>query len=321
MKIVKRILLIIAIIILVIIVGVVILFFIASKLPVVGENYFERVKTDKPLEAKYTAKGEYETAYIEFDAENDTYKKYEIWYPAEMKTSNKIYPLVVMANGTGVPASKYAAIFEHLASWGFIVVGNEDPNCWSGDSSAKSLDYLLTLNETKDSIFYQKIDTANIGVAGHSQGGVGAINAVTNQENGNLYKTIYTASATHLALAQGLQWPYDVSKVTIPYYMVAGTLKMDAGDGVEGSPNVGIAPIWSLQENYDAVSDNVVKVLARRVNTDHGDMLPLADGYMTAWFMYWLKADTEAGNAFFGENAEIFSNANWQDVKVSSQEQ
>ena len=38
---------------------------------------------------------------------------------------------------------------------------------------------------------------------------------------------------------------------------------------------------------------------------------------MTAWFMYWLQDDKEAGNAFFGENAELLSNKNWQDVIVN----
>ena len=42
-----------------------------------------------------------------------------------------------------------------------------------------------------------------------------------------------------------------------------------------------------------------------------------ADGYMTAWFMYWLQGDEEAGKAFFGENAEIKTNENWQDVTVN----
>lgn len=91
-------------------------------------------------------------------------------------------------------------------------------------------------------------------------------------------------------------------------------MTMDAGDGIEGSSTVGIAPLWSLQENYDAISNDVMKVLARRVNTDHGDMLPRADGYMTAWFMYQLKGDTEASGAFLGEDAELLSNPNWQDT-------
>ena len=69
------------------------------------------------------------------------------------------------------------------------------------------------------------------------------------------------------------------------------------------------------RRKYNNISDSVSKIIARRKDTDHGDMLPYADGYMTAWFMYWLKADNEAGNVFFGEEAEIISNSNWQEVK------
>ena len=96
--------------------------------------------------------------------------------------------------------------------------------------------------------------------------------------------------------------------------MVAGTLKADAGDGVEGSSNVGIAPLFSLQDNYAAISDGVEKVMARRVGADHGDMLVYADGYMTAWMMYQLKGDADAAKVCVGEDAEILANTNWQDV-------
>ncbi len=38
---------------------------------------------------------------------------------------------------------------------------------------------------------------------------------------------------------------------------------------------------------------------------------------MTAWFMYWLKGDIEAGNVFLGNNAEILTNTNWQDITLN----
>ena len=72
------------------------------------------------------------------------------------------------------------------------------------------------------------------------------------------------------------------------------------------------------RRKYNNISDSVSKIIARRKDTDHGDMLPYADGYMTAWFMYWLNGDTEAGNVFFGEEAEILSNSNWQDVQKNN---
>ncbi|MGM9605875.1 MAG: alpha/beta hydrolase [Oscillospiraceae bacterium] len=297
-------------IILIVVIALLLLIFLflfwASKQPSVKAKYYENVAVAGPLEQKYTGLGDYEVSYTEADAPDEKIKTFKIWYPSELENSTAAYPLVVMANGTGVPASKYEAVFEHLASWGFIVVGNEDGESWDGTSSAASLTYMLGLNEDSSSVFFRKIDYSNIGIAGHSQGGAGAINAVTAQENGTCYTALYTASTTHLALSHELQWSYDVSDIKIPYFMTAGTGKSDAEM---------IAPLSSLEENYDLVSDDTIKLRARRAGAEHGDMLPYADGYMTAWFMYLLRGDAEAGEIFRAENAEILSNSNWQDVE------
>lgn len=218
--------------------------------------------------------------------------------------------MVIMVNGTGVPASKYEAIFDHLASWGFIVVGNEDSESWDGSSTSLSLDFILALNKDSNSILYNKINTDAIGVAGHSQGDVGAINASTNFENSMLFKSIYTASTTHHELAIGLKWPYDVSKIHIPYFMVAGDGKFDSET---------ITPLSSLEENFKAMPDNVMKIMARRKNTDHGQMLANADGYMTAWFLYTLTENEKASIVFSGDSPEISNNSdNWQDVLINN---
>ena len=311
-KAIKITLITIAIVIAVMILAIVILFMVASKQPMVKEGYYNDVKTSAPSEQKYTQKGDYEVSYYEQDAKNKQWKKFEVWYPAELETTDKTYPLVIMVNGTGVASSKYKPVFDHLASWGFIVAGNEDENAGNGASASASLDYMLTLNSDVNSKFYGKIDVDKIGIGGHSQGGLGTINAVTAQDNGNRYKVMYAASAPTLQISVDLlKAPFDVSGINIPCFMVAGTKKVDAGDG----KNSGICPLVELQEKYDNISADVSKIIARRVDTDHGDMLPYADGYMTAWFMYHLQGDEEAGRIFFGDNAEILTNANWQDVE------
>ena len=66
------------------------------------------------------------------------------------------------------------------------------------------------------------------------------------------------------------------------------------------------------------MQDNITKLLARRNDADHGEMLYYADGYVTAWFMYYLQGDAKAGEAFFGEDAEILSNTNWQDIQLNN---
>ena len=164
MKILKTVLIVIAVLVLVAIVGIIIL---SAYINHHNENYYKYAVTGGEVEAKYTTLGPYDVSYIEFDAGNETYKKYEIWYPTEMMDSSRTYPLVVMANGTGVKASQYKEVFQHLSSWGFVVIGNEDENSRTGASSADSLDFVLTLNSDSDSIFYGKIDVENVGIAGH----------------------------------------------------------------------------------------------------------------------------------------------------------
>ncbi len=47
-------------------------------------------------------------------------------------------------------------------------------------------------------------------------------------------------------------------------------------------------------------------------------MLTRTDGYMTAWMLYQLQNDEESEKSFIGDNAEILSNANWQDIEKNN---
>ena len=311
------------------IVGVTLLMIISNYK---GANYWKFAEPQGEIETQYTGLGEYKVSLAEFDAPGTVWEKYEIWYPSDLEQSDETYPVVVIANGTGMKASKLRTIYEHLASWGFVVAGNEDEHARTGVSSAATLDLILSLNEAPQSIFYGRIDTEHIGIAGHSQGGVGAINAVTQQENGSAYKAICAQSTTSSALAfalnlldgtMGGDWNCDVSKLSIPSFMVSGTGSADAGNVDESRLELaehetqGICPLWWLQECFDAIPGTTPKVIARLTGKDHGDIPHSADGYMTAWFMYWLQGDEEAGKVFFGESAEIKANGNWQDVQIS----
>lgn len=287
-------------------------------------HYYENAMPAGEIEKRYTKLGSYETSYEEYKAKTDDYVKYEIWYPSELVSSDKVWPMVIMANGTGVKASQYKEVFEHLASWGFVVVGNEDENSRTGASSAETLDYMLNLNENSASKFYKKIDINHIGIGGHSQGGVGVINAATSYANSEKYAALWTASATSPYWGQddvfGPEWRYDASKISIPIFMTAGTGSADSGTAtnIEAREGQGICPLWGMEMVYNSIPDTVAKIMARETGKDHGDMLRYADGYMTAWFAYWLQGDELARGAFFGVDAEILSNTNWQDVKINN---
>jgi len=287
----------------------------------VQSDYYKKTVVSGNLEKKYTALGSYETAYAEYRSNDERVEKYEIWYPRELESSNIKYPVVFVANGTGLAASSYKAFFKHLASWGFIVVGNEDMSSRTGASSESSLMFLLELNKDSNSIFHGKVDTDHIGIGGHSQGGVGAINAVTSQNHGNMYKALYAVSATSPYWGQenifGLEWSYDLSKVHIPTFLSAGTGSFDAGtaEDITATEGQGITPLWSLRVNYKALPDSVAKITARKTDVDHGETYLAIDGYMTAWFMWHLQEDEEAGKAFKGNDAEILHNSLYQDIQ------
>ena len=288
--------------------------------PSVAADYYQQTPVCGTIEAEYTAMGDYEVSYAEYPALDVLIKQYKVWYPSALEEGSQEWPIVVMANGTGVPASRYEPIFQHLASWGFVVIGNEQQASWQGDGSEGALELLIRLNEDPESAFYQKLDLECVGAAGHSQGAIGAINGVTSQPNGWRYKALYTASTPSSRYAMTLNWNYDVSKIQIPFFMAAGTGLLDAGEEglpevVEDTQEISISPLWSQEENYSLIPNTTPKLRARRTGADHAEMLPWGDGYMTAWFMYWLQGDQEAGKAFFGEGAEILSNPCWQDLE------
>ena len=301
----------IIIIILIILLGVLLSWL--AKRPAIAEDYYKKTAAVGELEKKYQAMGSHEVSYIEKPV-LENFKKYEIWYPSDIADLGKC-PLVIFSNGTGIMASKYQAQFKHLASWGFVVIGTEEENSWNGFSSEMCLRLMIKCNDN-DKIddwdtnpFYQHIDLENIGVNGHSQGGVGVFSAVTEQKHGNMIKSVFSASPTNLELAHALEWDYDVSNVNIPVMLVSTT-----GDGDVKL----VVSKEQLADIYKALPENIFKVMVVRNNADHGTCLIETDAYMTAWFLMTLCDDQEAAQIFTGEKAELNNNELYENVEISS---
>ncbi len=285
-------------IILVVLGALVVLLFVKGALtPAVPIGYTQKVKTGGEIEAKYLSNGSFEVSYFEQDT-NESFGKYEIWYPKEAETTDRSYPVIVVLNGTGVKASKYKEQFEHFASWGFIVIGTEEDESWNAIAADSSLAFLLSLNENENSIFYNKIDIQNIGVVGHSQGGAGVFNAITEMEHSSYFKTAVAVSPTNEEQAFSLGWHYDLTMIDVPIFLLAGS----KGDF---EMNL-VLPEADMTAMYESI--NAPKVMARKRDMEHGEMLYSCDGYITAWFMWQLQGDEEAGAAFVGENPELIDN-------------
>ncbi|MBR3021174.1 MAG: hypothetical protein IKH59_02270 [Bacteroidaceae bacterium] len=275
-----------------------------DKLQTIDEGYQNRFAYQGKLEKQYAANGQYQVELFTQEDADERIKLLQVYFPADLKTTQKKWPLVLMANGTGIRASKYKAIFRHLASWGFIVVGNEDEWTWDGKSISKSLDMMLKANEDPSSLFYQKVDTANIGLTGHSQGGMCVYTSASLFENSHLYKALCTQSGTAKMLVDSLGGAF-LNDIQAPMLMMGGCGNIDANM---------LCKLEDMQNTYDGIGSER-RVMGRIKGTDHGDMLPRGDAYMTAWMRYWLCGDKEAGKCFVGNDAEILTNSSWQDVK------
>ena len=281
---------------------------VLSKIPSVPDDYTKKVQTGGDIEAKYLAMGNYEVEYLE-SATVSSLEKFHVYYPKDIDEMGKV-PVVIFMNGTGIPGSKYPALQKHLASWGFITIANEEDHSFYGEGVELSIRYLKLADiygsDDDASPLKGHIDFDHIGVTGHSQGGIGVINGITIHPDSDLIKAAVMLSATETDTAKAFLWDSDSSLIHTNTMMIASTGQTDSA----------ISPLESMRKTYDNIPDDVAKVMARRNDCDHGEMLYYADGYVTAWFMYYLRGDAEAGKAFFGENAEINSNPLYQDVQV-----
>ncbi len=311
MKKIMKIFLIIILIIAALIAGVLIY---ASLKPAAPKSYWEDIESAGETETAYNSLGSYTVVSTKYDAPQDESDKdenfYQVWYPEEEGT----YPLVVMVNGTGVPCNKYEAVFEHIASWGYVVIGNNYGTNWDGVHASETLDFALNTEEIA-----AMIDTDKIAVGGHSQGGIGAMNAITEQENGGLYKTAFFISPTNEELAVSLEWSFESEEgtyaarpenISIPAIIAAGTGPFD---------NDTVLPLEKMEEYYNALSGDKA-AFRRSGETDHGAMLYEANGYVIAWLDYYLKDVSANRNAFYGDDPEIQTNERYQDFSSEEAE-
>lgn len=297
----------VALLVMVILIGV-FLFWLTHRDASLKESYRDEIQTGSTLETTYLKDGPCATSYYEEPA-LQVFEKYEISYPSELETENRKYPVIVVCNGTGWKGSLSKAQHQFYASYGFIVIATEETYSWNAFGAEMCIRHLERLNNhqmlnDKENVFYQKIDFDHVGIVGHSQGGVGVINAITNTEHKSIYKAAVALSPTNQELAEALEWPYHADRITAPILLVSGA---GGGDDL-------VVTGEGLKAIYDQISGD--KVMMRRKNTEHGRTLTAEDGYVMAWFMWLLQGDGRAAEAFAGEDAEIQVNPLYQDIQI-----
>jgi dienelactone hydrolase len=270
------------------------------------KGYNQKIETGGELEKKYLLGGDLKIKKTTYQDE-DPIKTISVFYPEELENSNKKYPMILVMNGTGGKASKYEAMFEMYASWGFIVVGTQDKGTGTGKTTVRVLNDMLARNEDSSSEFYHKVDVENIGLTGFSQGGAGVFNVLTKYDEAKYIKAAAPLSpVSEYMTAKTTDYTYDSALVKCPIMILAGT---------EGEFELEtVIPIKLLNEQYDKITSP--KVMARRNGANHDEMVYISGGYVVAWMKWQLQGDEEAAKVFVGEKPELLDNKLYQGQRI-----
>jgi hypothetical protein len=141
----------------------------------------------------------------------DQQQRFNIYRPSNLATSGYCHPILIWANGhTDNPepnpplcevnssankwCGQYLPLMNHLASHGFVVMASLSTTTSRGTPlpTIAGLDWLLQQAEDSTSPYYHRLDTANIGQLGHSEGAMSTCMSASEPR----YKALATICGT-----------------------------------------------------------------------------------------------------------------------------
>jgi hypothetical protein len=227
-----------------------------------------------------------------------------------------------------------------LASWGFVVVSANTGQTGSGNEMRVAAGDLIARNGNSGSVFYQKLDTSSIGAAGHSQGAIGAMNAVLDAPG--VFEGVLAMSTPDRedldAYNVGCFWyntanpdgpaclyvtppaAGETANLDAPIFFARNsalylpdTDPCDEDDWISDKSKADWYPNTALPDQYLA---GTVRATPPDDPADCGTAWPHlnmrdAFGYMNAWLAYTLQNQAGARPAFVGTSPEFMSNPDW----------
>ncbi|MFF4650782.1 alpha/beta hydrolase family protein [Streptomyces sp. NPDC001380] len=235
-----------------------------------------------------------------------------VWYPATTAgagtpVADDTHPALAFGHGFFQDVSKYATTLQQYASWGFIAVAPKSQgglfpshSAFADDLNA-ALAWITAQNTAAGSRFNGRVDTARLGLSGHSMGGGAALLAASRNPAVRSVSTLAAAETNPSAVTAS-------AAITAPVQYVAGSQDTIA------------PPAGNQQKMYAA------KPAATQLRTitggfhcgftdssgfgcDSGGItraaqLQLTRGVTTAWFLCTLTGDTGMYDRVWGSAAQ-----------------
>lgn len=212
-----------------------------------------------------------------------------VFYPSDLAESDKEYPVVVWANGTGCITQLYYGLLKSIAAAGYIVAADTSVMTADGTAQMNTVDYILEKNSDPSSVLYGKADTDNIAAAGHSQGGRSAVNAGAADSR---IKCVLSVA--------GSNFKAEAAKLDKPVFFMTGTLDF-----------IVLSSMW-VKPAYNAVTGSAVYAsLKGGVHTTCIFTPDKIADYAIAWFDANLKNDA-AAKAVFASGGALSQDSSWK---------
>lgn len=219
-------------------------------------------------------------------------RTYYVYYPENIKSSKKTYPVLSWANGTACQPSMYTGLFTALAKGGYIVIASSETMSADGNAQIAGLDFVLSLNNNSSSLAYKKVNTKQLGVIGHSQGGRSSVNAAV--KDSRIKCVVSIAGSNYLEEAE---------PNSTPTFFIAG------GKDMIVSPSQWIQPAYDV-----AKGPAVYASLNGALHTGCCTNPEKYSTYILNWCNAWLKGDSKALSTF-KNNGTLDSDSNWSDFQ------
>lgn len=214
-----------------------------------------------------------------------------IYFPNELKSNTKKYPVIVWANGTGCQPSMYNELFKGFAKQGYIVVASDETMAADGKEQIACLDYIIAKSKSSSHILYNRVITNKITAMGHSQGGRSAVNAAAADKRFCCVVSI-----------AGSNYQDEAKLLKAPTLFLTGT-----SDSIVSSSK------W-VKPAYDVCKG--AAVYASLIGAKHTTCCNEPDkyiGYCVSWIKAWTNADDKSLSVFKSGGA-LSADASWRDV-------
>lgn len=224
---------------------------------------------------------------------------FTLLFPIGVKSGERL-PLLTWGNGTFCSPTLYDELFDHIVSYGYVIVATNTSNAGTGTEMLKAVDWALAESDKPDSPIHDLVDKDKIGAFGHSQGGEGAVNTGADPrikalaplsagpmgtgEANIKCPTFYTLTANDVVTPDSYRASYDGTKVASVYGVTNGGDHMEYTDKADGL-------------NISGLTSN--------------DAL-MTRSAIAAWFEWQLKGKQELQPLFVGKDCGFCKDPNWK---------